>query len=69
MKREEFEAKLAEEMEKVLEALDDKIAKMYGTIDEKLKHVSKSVDAKFENYSSFLTESQATIAEQMAKFG
>ena len=54
-------------MDKVLDQIDDKISKMYGTIDSKLKHVSKSFDAKFDNYSSFLTSSQAKIDEQISK--
>lgn len=52
-----MEAKLADEMDKVLDSVDDKIGRMYGTIDQKLKHVSKSFDAKFDNYSAFMSQS------------
>ena len=65
--REEFDAKLAEQMEKVLDDVDDKISRMYETIEAKLKHVSKSFAGKFDFYEESFNESKKEMTEMFLK--
>ena len=61
----QIEAKVTDEIDKVLDQVDEKFTRLYETIELKLKHVSKSFDGKFDNYSTVLTESQRKIDEQI----
>ena len=65
--RQEFEAKLAEQMDDVLDQVDDKIGKMYETIEQKLKHVSKSFAGKFDYYEDNFKESKNQIEAMFLK--
>ena len=65
--KKEFEEKIAEHMEDVLDQVDEKIGKMYETIEMKLKHVSKSFAAKFDWYEDTFNESKNELKEMFLK--
>ena len=65
--KQEFDAKLEEQMDKVLDQVDEKIGRMYETIEQKLKHVSKSFAAKFDWQEDTFKESKTQIEAMFLK--